>query len=205
MQASSAHPFEERSAPQQLPPGFNSGGVPCDNIHQQTDTLAQHAQVSFNDQMNLLHRAQDASNLLQFKMPICQGPQLQNDYVRSSRTPSNPNLLRTAPIQGSQGPRSTQENFPSVPYTNVHSFSAPSASQPPPYPVKSIHDVPIPQLRALSTQLLHVVIEGEKNLQATSNLGVGDIQQQQLRAKIEINKQRYRALQEILIVKIRET
>ena len=204
MRASSAHSFEERSAPQQLPPGFNPGGVPCDNIHQQTDTLSLHAQVLINDQMNLLRRAQDASNLRQFKMPICQGSQLQNDTGHTSRMPSNPNLLRMAPPQGSQGPGSTQENFPPAPYANVHSFSAPSASQPPgPYPVNSILDVPLPHLRALSTQLLHVVMEGEKNLQASSSLGEGDIQRQQLRAKIELNKQRYRALQEVLIAKIR--
>jgi hypothetical protein len=70
-------------------------------------------------------------------------------------------------------------------------------------PPGSLADVPLPQLRALSTQLLHVVMEGEKNLQATSSSGEGDIQRQQLRARIELNKQRLRALHEVISTKIR--
>ena len=207
MQAS-PHSFQERNAAQQLSPGSNAGGVPSGNTHQQMDTLSQHAQVSIYDQMNLLRRdieTQDASHLRQFNMHICQGPQLQNDSGLTSRMPSNPNPLRMDTLQDSQGPGSIQKKFPPVPYANVPSFSAPSASQPPPgpYPVNSLIDVPLPQLRALSTQLLHVVIEGEKNLQANSSSGEDDIQRQQLRAKIELNKQRLRALHEVINIKMR--
>jgi hypothetical protein len=67
----------------------------------------------------------------------------------------------------------------------------------------TLADVPLPQLRALSTQLLHVVMEAEKNIQATSSSGEGDIQRQQLRAKIELNKQRLRALHEVISMKMR--
>jgi hypothetical protein len=70
-------------------------------------------------------------------------------------------------------------------------------------PHGNLADVPLPQLRALSTQLLHIVMEGEKNFQATSGSGEGDIQRQQLRAKIELNKQRLRALHEVINMKIR--
>ena len=109
-----------------------------------------------------------------------------------------------------QGPGSLQQNFiqpsPSFHHANPQPSSTPSASQIP-QPVSSspgnLADVPLPQLRALATQLLHVVIEGEKNLQATSSSGEGDIQRQQLRAKIELNKQRLRVLHEVINVKMR--
>ncbi len=202
MQASSAHSFfKERSAPQQLAPAINAGGVPSGNAHQQMDSLSQHAQVSINDEINPLHRViqtQNASLLRQFNM---QGPQLQNDSGFPSRMPSNPNPLRMDPPWDSQGPGSMQENFPPVAYTNVPPFSAPSASQPPPGPclANSIYDVPLSQLRALSTRLVHIVMEEEKNLRSSNE---GDIQQQ-LRAKIEHNKLRLRALQEIINAKLR--
>ncbi len=163
IQASSTHAFEGQGVHQQspLPTGFNSGGVPGGNAHQQMDTLSQHTQVSINDQMK--------------------------------------------PPQGSRGPGLLQQNFPSVPHASVRPSSPPSASQPPPGPgpAQTLGDVPLPQLRALSTQLQLVVIEGEKNLQASSSWGEGDIQRQQLRAKIELNKQRLRALQEVINMKTR--
>ena len=206
MQAS-AHSFQEQSAPQQLPPGFNAGGVPSGNAHQQTDTLSQNAQVSTNDQMDILRRViqtPDASYRRQFDMHICQGPQVQNDSGLTSRRPSNSNPLSSP--QDSQGPESMQENLPPVSYANVPSSSTPSVSQPPSRPnlANSLYDVPLPQLRALSTRLLHAVLEGERNLQASSSSwDEGDIQRQQLRAQVELNKQRLRALQEVIDMKMR--
>jgi hypothetical protein len=201
MMQASAHSFQEQSAPQQLPPGFNVGGVPSGNAHQQMGAFSQHAQVSINDRMDILRQTQDHSHLRQFNMDICQGPQLQNDSGLTPRTPSNQNPLRMDPPQDSQGPGSMQEIFPPASYyANVPSSSAPSASQLPP----RLFDVPLPQLRALSTQLLHVVVEGEKSLQATSSSwGEGDIQRQQLRAKVELNKKRLRALHEVINMKMR--
>jgi hypothetical protein len=199
MMQASAHSFQEQNAPQQFPPGFNAGGVPSGNAHQQMDPLSQHAQALINDQMDVLRRviqSQEASHLRQ-------GSQLQND---SGRMPSNPNPLRMDAPRDSHRLGPMQEIFPPVPYANVPSSSAPSASQPPPgpNPAKSICDVPLPQLRALSTQLLHVVIEGEKTLQATCSSGEGDdIQRQQLRAKVELDKRRLRALHEVMNEKMR--
>ena len=196
MMQASAHSFQEQNAPQQLPQGFNAGGVPSGNAHQQVDTLSQHAQVSTNDQMDVLRRVmqtQDASHLRQ-------GPQLQND---SGHMSSNPNPLSMDPPRDFHGPVPRQENFPPVPYANATSPSA-SPPLPGPNPAKSIYDVPLPQLRALSTQLLHVVMEGEKTLQATCSSGEDDnIQRQQLRAKVELNKQRLRALHEVMNEKMR--
>ena len=98
---------------------------------------------------------------------------------------------------------------PSVPYANPQPSSTPSASQIPQPgaqqgsgPYKTLTDVPLPQLRALSLQLMHVVLEGEKNLQANGS-GEGDFQRQQLRARIEVNEQRLRALHEVISMKIR--
>jgi hypothetical protein len=62
--------------------------------------------------------------------------------------------------------------------------------------------MPLPQLRALASQLLRIVMEGEKNLQATSGSGEGDIQRQ-LRAKVENNKRYLLALQEVINAKMR--
>lgn len=205
MQATSAHSFKEGSAPQQWPPGFNVGGQPSGNAHQPVDTLSQHAQVLINDQMKPVRstiQTQDASQLRQSNMLICQNPQLQNDSGLTSRMPSTPNPLGLDHPQNSQGPGSMQENFSPVPYANVPSSSAPSVSQPPPgpYPVNSIHDVPLSQLRALYTHLVHILMEAEKNLRSPSE---GDIYWQ-LRAELEHNKARLRALQEVINAKVRE-
>jgi len=205
--ASSAYPFKERSAPQQLPPGNYDGGVPRGNAHRQMGTLSHHAQVSSYDQMNPLRRAiqtqHDASHLRQLNMPIHQGPQLQNDSGLTSRMPSNPSPLRMDLPRDCQGPGSMQEIYSPVPCANVPSSSTPSATQPQPE-ANSILDLPLSLLRALSTHLLHVVMEGEKTLQATGNSGASDIQRQQLRAKIELNKQRLRAFQEVINAKVGE-
>jgi hypothetical protein len=204
MQASSTHSFDERGAPQQLTSCFNNGGVPSGNAHQQMNTLPQHAQVSTNDQMILLCRAiqtQDASHRHQPNMHICQGPQLQNDSGLTLRMSSNPNPLGMDPPQGSQGPGLMQENFPPVRYASVPSSSAPSASQPPPkpHPFNTICDVPLPQLRALYIQLAHIVMEGENCLRSSSE---GDIQPHFL-IKLQLNKRRLGALQEVIDTKVR--
>jgi hypothetical protein len=95
-----------------------------------------------------------------------------------------------------------QKNFPPVFYANVPSSSATSVSQPPPgsYPVNSIHDVPLSQLRALSTHLVHILMEVEKNLRSSSEIDI----QRQLQAKLEHNTARLRALQEVINAKVRE-
>jgi hypothetical protein len=62
--------------------------------------------------------------------------------------------------------------------------------------------MPLPQLRALYTQLLRIVMEGEKNLQTASGSGESDTQRQ-LRAKIDNNKRYLLALQEVITAKSR--
>ena len=63
----------------------------------------------------------------------------------------------------------------------------------------------LPQLRGLHAQMMRFVIEGEKNLQASSATGgEGDIQRQQLRAKVEVYKQRLIVLQDFVNAKTRE-
>ncbi len=125
IQASSAHSFQEQRVPQQLPPGFSTGGAPSGTTQQQTATLSSAFQT---------------------------------------------------------------------PQPGAQQVSRPSGD---------LADVPLPQLRALYTQLGHAVTEGERNLQATSSSGGGDIQRQQLQTKIELNKQRLRVLQEVITVKMR--
>jgi hypothetical protein len=108
-----------------------------------------------------------------------------------------------------QGPGSFEQNSIRPSLSATPPPSTPSASQIPQPGAQvsalpgALADVPLPQLRALSTQLLHVVMEGEKNLQAASSSGEGDIQRQQLRARIELNKQRLRALHEVISMKMR--
>ncbi len=46
-------------------------------------------------------------------------------------------------------------------------------------------------------------MEGEKKLRATSISGEGDVQRQQLRTEVELNKQRLHTLQEVIAVKMR--
>jgi hypothetical protein len=215
MQASSAH-FQEQSVRQQLPPGFNAGAMPSGTTQQQIAALSQRAQVSANNQINTLQRviqAQDPSHARQFNMLLPgqeQQQQQQNASGIASRMGQN---LNPSGMGLPQGPGSLQQNFiqpsPSVPHANPQPSSTPSASQIPQPgaqqvsgPPGNLADVPLPQLRALSTQLLHVVMEGEKNLQAPSSSGEGDIQRQQLRAKVELNKQRLRALHEVINMKM---
>lgn len=204
MQTSSVDSFKDGSAPQQWPPGFNAGEMPSGNAHQQLDTLMQHAQVSINDQINPLRRTtqtQDAAHFRHFNLFTCQGSQLQNDSGLTSRMPSNSNLFRMDPSRDSQEPGSIQENFPPVFYANFPSSSATSVTQPPPGPylVNSIHDLPLSRLRALSTHLVHILMDVEKNIRGSSE---GDVQRQ-LRAEREHIKRRLRALQEVINAKVR--
>ncbi len=212
IQASSAHSFQEQRVPQQLPPGFNTGGVPSGTTQQQITALSQRAQVSANNQINPLQRvmqSQDPSHARQSNL-LLPGQQQQNGSSIASRMGQNPN---PSGMGLPQGPGSLQQNFiqpsPLVPHANPQS-STPSTFQPPQPgaqqvsgPSGNLGDVPLPQLRALYTQLGHVVTEGEKNLQAMSSSGEGDTQRQQLRTKVELNKQRLRALQEVITVKMR--
>ena len=209
----SAHPFQEQSVPQQLPPGFNAGAMPTGATQQQIAALSQRPQVSANNQINTLPRviqAQDPSHARQFNMiPPGQQRQQSGSGIASSMS----QYLNSSGMGLWQGPDSLQQDFirpsPSVPHANPQP-STPSASQIPQPgtqqvsgPPGNLADVPLPQLRALSTQIQHVVVEGEKNLQAISSSGEGDSQRQQIRAKIELNKQRLRALHEVITMKMR--
>jgi hypothetical protein len=218
MMQASAHSLQEQGVPQQLPPGFNASAMPSGTTQQQIAALSQRAQVSANNQMNTLQRAiqaQDPSHARQFNMLLPgqqqQQQQQQNGSGIASRMGQN---LNPSGMGLPQGPGSLQQNFiqpsPSVPHANPQPSSTPSASQIPQPgaqqvtgPPGNLADVPLAQLRALSTQLVHVVMEGEKNLQATSSSGEGDIQRQQLRAKIELTKQRLRSLHEVINMKMR--
>jgi hypothetical protein len=156
---------------------------------------------------------QDPSHARQFNMllPGQQQQQQQNGSGITSRMGQN---LNPSGMGLPQGPGSLQQNFfqpsPSVPHANPQPSSMPSASQIPQPGAQQVSgtpgnlaDMPLPQLRALSIHLLHAVMEGEKNIQVTSSSGEGDIQrQQQLRAKIELNKQRLRVLQEVINMKM---
>jgi hypothetical protein len=220
MMQASAHSFQEQSVSQRLPPGFNAGATPSGTNQQQTAALSQRAQVSANNQINTLQRvmqAQDPSHARQFNMLLPgqqeqqeQEQQPQNGSGIASRMGQN---LNPSGMGLPQGPGSLQQNFiqpsPSVPHANPHPSSTPSASQIPQPgaqqvsgPPPSLADVPLPQLRALYTHLLHIVMEGEQNLQAISS-GEGDMQRQQLQDKIELNRQRLRALHEIINMKMR--
>jgi len=211
----SAHPFQEQSVSQQLPPGFNAGAMPTGATQQQIAALSQRPQVSANNQINTMQRViqtQDPSHTHQFNMLLPgQQQQQQNGSGIASRMGQN---LNPSGMSLPQGPGSLQQNFiqpsPSVPHANPQPSSTPSASQIPQPgtqqvsgPPGNLADVPLPQLRALSTQIQHVVVEGEKNLQAISSSGEGDSQRQQIRAKIELNKQRLRALHEVITMKLR--
>ena len=190
MMQASAHSSQEQPVPQQLPPGFNAAGVPSGNAHRQMDTLSQHAQVSANNQQinNLAIQAQDASHARQMiALLLGQQQQQQNGSDIASRMGQN---LDPSGMGLPQGPGSVQQ----IPQPGAQQVSGPPGN---------LVDVPLPQLCALSTQLLHVVIEGEIHLQAPSSFGEGDIQRQQLRAKIDLNKLRLSALHEVINMKRR--
>jgi hypothetical protein len=101
--------------------------------------------------------------------------------------------------------------YPPVPPTNVQCSSSPFASQAPPsasqqVPAPSnLSNLSSPQLRVLHAQLVRFVIEGERALQASSaTSGESDDQRQQLRAKVDLYKQRLLVLQKFISAKTRE-
>ena len=114
-----------------------------------------------------------------------------------------------------QGHGPLQQNFvqpsPSIPLESVRTQSTPSASQAPspadeqaPVLPGDLGELSLPQLRVLHAQMMCFVIEGEKNLQASSTTsGESDIQRQQLRAKLEFYNQRLLVLQGFLNAKTR--
>ena len=126
MQASSA-----QNVPQQLPSGFNAGGMQSGTTQQQITTLLQRAQASSNNPLQHAIQAQDPSHARQFGMPLPQGQQQQNGSGLA-RIGQNLNPGMGLP----QGPGSLQQNFiqpsPSVPHVTAQSSSAPLASQPAP-------------------------------------------------------------------------
>ena len=201
MQASSA-----QSVPQQLPSGFNAGGMQSGTTQQQIATLVQRAQASTNNQINPLQHSiqvQDSSHARQFGMPLPQGQQQQNDSGLA-RIGQNLNPGMGPP----QGPGSLQQNliqpYPSVPHMTGQSSSAPLASQPAPPGAQQVSgpsnlaSMTLQQLRELSIHLQRIVIEGEKHLQTPSSFGRTDAQRQRLRTEIENNKRFINILQEVM-------
>jgi hypothetical protein len=90
--------------------------------------------------------------------------------------------------------RAIQAQDPPPPLPGAQQVSGPSG----------LASLPLPQLRALFTHLLRIVMEGEKNLQTASGPGEGYIQGQgQLRAKVENHKRYLLALQEVINAKAR--
>jgi hypothetical protein len=208
MQASAPHSFPDQAIPQQLPPGFPTGGLPTGATQQQIAALSQR---STNNQMNPLQRviqAQEPSHARQFGMLLAQGQQ-QNGSGFATRVGQNGN-----PGMGlSQGQGALQPNFvqpsPSVPPASVQP-SAPSASQVPPpggQPVPgppNMAEMPLQQLVTLYTQLRRAIGEGEKVFQTASNSGGdGDLQQRQLRSKIDGYKQRLHVVHDLIQAKSR--
>jgi hypothetical protein len=68
-------PFPGAERSQQLPPGFNVGGMPSGTTQQQIAALSQRAQVSTNNQVNSKRviQAQDPSLARQFNMLLLHG------------------------------------------------------------------------------------------------------------------------------------
>ena len=192
--------------PQQLPSGFNAGGMQSGTTQQQISTFLQRAQASTNNQINPLQhaiQAQDSSHARQYGMPLPQGQQQQKDSGLA-RIGQNLNPGMGLP----QDPGSLQQNLiqpsPSVPHVTARSSSGPLASQPPPPGAQQVSgpsnlvSMTLQQLRELSTHLQRIVIEGEKHLQTPSSSGGTDAQRQQLRTKIENNKRFITMLQEVM-------
>jgi hypothetical protein len=213
MQASSQpQAFPEQGVPQQLQPGFPAGGMPGGTPQQQLTSLPQRPPASINNPMlQRVIQGQDPSQARQFSMLLAQGHQQQQQQQQNtsgfaSRAGQS---LNPPGVALPQGQASLQQSFvqpsPSVTPANVQSSSTPSSSQAPPPGGQQVPfpgnftDLSLPQLRVLHAQLYRYVIEGEKSLQASNTTGgESDIQRQQLRAKIELYKQRTLALQEIM-------
>jgi len=211
VQASQAQAFPDQGVPQQLQPGFPAG-VPGGNAQQQLASLPQRPQAAINNQMlQRVFQGQDPSQARQFGMLLAQGQQQPQQQQNGSGFASRPGQNFNPPVGLPQGQASLQQSFvqpsPSVPHANVQSSSTPSASQAPPsagQQAGNFADLSLQQLRHLHGQMMRFVIEGEKNLQASSATGgEGDIQRQQLRAKLELYKQRLIVLQEIVNAKTR--
>jgi hypothetical protein len=197
-QASSAPPFQEQSIPQQSPLGFIAGGMPSGTSEQQMVSLSQRVGFSTNCQIiNPLQR------LIQAQDPS-QGQRQESDCGLGSHTSPGQNLDSSG-MGLSQG---LQQNFnqpsPSFPQPS----SATSAAQPQPGaqqvsgPGSNLSAMSLPQLRQLSSQLLRIVMETEKNLPAAGSYGENDIQRQ-LRLKVENNKRYLRMLQELISARTR--
>ena len=166
-----------------------------------------------NNPLQLVVQLQDPSHAHQFSMLVPQGQPQHNDPGFASRMRQN---LNHSGMGHPQGQVSFQESFVqnslSVPLADIQVFSTPSTPQahPPPghqVPVQSTNftDLPLPQLRTIYAQMIHMWTEGEKCLQASGTSGgEGDIQRrQQLRLKLDTYKQSMLALQEIIINKER--
>jgi hypothetical protein len=213
VQASQAQAFPDQGVPQQLQPGFPAG-VPGGSAQQQLASLPQRPQAAINNQMlQRVFQGQDPSQA-RFGMLLAQGqqqPQQQNGSGFASRPGQN---FNSPGVGLPQGQASLQQSFvqpsPSVPHASIQSSSTPSASQAPPSAGQQVPlpgnfaDLSLQQLRGLHGQMMRFVIEGEKNLQASSATGgEGDVQRQQLRAKLDLYKQRLIVLQEIVNAKTR--
>lgn len=211
MQASAPHSFQDQATPQQLPPGFPTGGLPSGAMQQQMALLSQRAQASTNNQMNPLQRmiqALEPSHARQFGMPLAQGQQQDGSgFATRVGQNGNPTGMGLSQGHGALQPSFVQPST-SVPPANVQP-SAPSASQVPPpggQPVpgpSNMAEMPLQQLVALFVQLRRAMGEGEKLLQTASNSGDGDLQQRQLRSRIDGFKQRLIVVHDLIQAKSR--
>jgi hypothetical protein len=177
-------------------------------------------QLSSNNQISP-HRqvvqAQDPSYTYEFSTFVAQDQhQQQNGSVSGFDVPAGQNFNHPG-LGHPHGYASPQQSFvrpyPSAPLANVQYSSMPPTMQELPLagqqvPVTSSNftELPFAQLRLLHTQMLRVVMDGEKSIQAISTTGPeGDIQRQQLRVKVDAYKQRLLILQEFINAKIRAT
>ncbi|KAH9057865.1 hypothetical protein EDB87DRAFT_1628606 [Lactarius vividus] len=209
MLQASAHTFQEQNVPQQIPPGFAAGGMAGGSAQQQMAALSQRSQApGSNPMIQRVMQAQaqaqqDSLHARQLNMLVAQGQQQPNGFARVGQNLHPPGMGLP------QGQGSLQQNFiqpsPSVPPANIQSSVVPSTSQPTPLGGAQIHNLPknlvdmsMQQLSNSYSQLMRIVEDGEKNLNAAgaSTSSEGDMQRQAYRARLDQQKQ--------LLVNIRE-
>jgi hypothetical protein len=137
-------------------------------------------------------RAQDPPHPYQFSTSI---PQDQHQQQNDSGFASRAGQIFIPPGMG----------FPQGQAPLRQGFVQPCPGQQVSIPPCDFADLSLSQLRVLHAQMTHFVMEGEKNLQASGATGhEGDIQRQQLRAKIDFYQKRLSVLHEIIDAKTRE-
>jgi hypothetical protein len=154
-------------------------------------------QLSINNQISPLQhviRAQDPPHAHQFSTFIPQDQQQQQQNDSGFASCAGQNFIPPG-VGFPQGQALLQQGF-----------VQPCPGQQDPIPPGNFADLSLPQLRGLHAQMRRFVIEGEKNLRTSSATGgEGDIQRQQLRAKLDCYQKRLPVLREIIDSKTRET